>query len=153
MNNINKTALPRMISQAFVLGGRAIFTVQNPQGEYHTFRVSCPKSDLKKDVGSRMYFVSVLAGRDNENSYKYIGVLSKWSGEVVMTYGSRIPADDRRVRVVKWAIDHVWKNKPLPDGYLMRHVGKCACCGRSLTTPESLDRGIGPECWSRVSGG
>lgn len=146
----NTNTLPGMVSQAFVLGGNAIFTVQNPEGEYYTFRVKCPKSDKEKDVASRMYFVSVLAGRDNENSYAYAGMLNKWSGEVTMTKASKFPAADKRVRVVKWALDHVWKQQPLPQGYLMRHVGKCACCGRSLTTPESLDCGIGPECRKRI---
>lgn len=151
--NINTNALPRMISQAFVLGGKAIFTVQNPEGEYYTFRVKCPKMDLKKDVGSRMYFVSVLTGRDNESSYSYAGLLNKWSGEVTLTKGSKFSAADKRVRVIKWAISHIWHSQPLPQGYVIRHEGKCACCGRTLTTPDSLDRGIGPECWSRVCGG
>jgi len=26
----------------------------------------------------------------------------------------------------------------------------CACCGRGLTDPEAIERGIGPECWSRI---
>jgi hypothetical protein len=26
-------------------------------------------------------------------------------------------------------------------------AGICACCGRALTDPISLERGIGPECW------
>lgn len=30
--------------------------------------------------------------------------------------------------------------------------GACAICGRKLTTPESIDRGIGPECWGKVGG-
>jgi hypothetical protein len=34
-----------------------------------------------------------------------------------------------------------------------RGVGKqthCYCCHRVLTDPESIDRGIGPECWEHV---
>lgn len=27
-----------------------------------------------------------------------------------------------------------------------KHTGSCACCGRELTNPESIDRGIGPVC-------
>ncbi|ATQ66888.1 MULTISPECIES: DUF6011 domain-containing protein [Methylosinus] len=26
----------------------------------------------------------------------------------------------------------------------------CVCCGRALTDPETIERGIGPECWSHV---
>lgn len=28
-----------------------------------------------------------------------------------------------------------------------RLIGKCGCCGRWLTDPESKMRGIGPDCW------
>lgn len=34
------------------------------------------------------------------------------------------------------------------DGY-GRRTGNCACCGRSLTAAESVDRGIGPICAER----
>jgi hypothetical protein len=27
-------------------------------------------------------------------------------------------------------------------------TGTCACCGRMLTDPVSVERGIGPECWA-----
>jgi hypothetical protein len=27
------------------------------------------------------------------------------------------------------------------------HEGRCGRCGRALTVPESVERGIGPECW------
>ena len=30
-----------------------------------------------------------------------------------------------------------------------RRTGRCACCGRLLTDPESIDRGIGPVCATR----
>lgn len=28
----------------------------------------------------------------------------------------------------------------------------CQKCGKKLTDPESMRRGYGPECWSRISG-
>ena len=31
-----------------------------------------------------------------------------------------------------------------------KQIGRCGKCGRTLTDPESIDRGIGPECWSRM---
>lgn len=32
-----------------------------------------------------------------------------------------------------------------------KQIGRCGKCGRTLTDPESIERGIGPECWSRMS--
>lgn len=31
-----------------------------------------------------------------------------------------------------------------------RETGICACCGRELTLPESVARGVGPICYSRL---
>jgi hypothetical protein len=36
-----------------------------------------------------------------------------------------------------------------PDAEVM-HEGRCACCGRPLTVPESIERGIGPDCWEKM---
>lgn len=34
----------------------------------------------------------------------------------------------------------------------LRHAKRCLRCGRTLTDPESISRGIGPDCWDRVKG-
>lgn len=42
-----------------------------------------------------------------------------------------------------------------PLGELSRRgkdLGWCACCGRPLSNQESVDRGIGPDCWKRLHG-
>ena len=31
-----------------------------------------------------------------------------------------------------------------------KNVGTCACCGKALSNDESVQRGIGPECWSKL---
>ena len=31
-------------------------------------------------------------------------------------------------------------------------TGICGCCGRMLTDPVSVNRGVGPTCWSRMGG-
>jgi hypothetical protein len=140
---------PRSVSRAFVLGGRAIFTVENGKGEYITYKVSVTKKDLKKSVEQRPHFLSVMTGRDNENSYTYAGLVRWMSGEFVATYASKYHKASREIVIFEWAMRHVWNNLPLPVGYHIRHAGKCGCCGRTLTTPESIERGIGPECWKR----
>lgn len=32
----------------------------------------------------------------------------------------------------------------------LRLMTSCAVCGRTLTVPRSVHRGIGPVCWSRM---
>lgn len=33
-----------------------------------------------------------------------------------------------------------------------KQFGVCGVCGRELTNPESIERGIGPVCWGRIGG-
>lgn len=126
----------------FVLGGQAIFTVNNPVGEYYTYRVE----RVERDNQSPIYFVSVLTGQDNVSDYTYVGVLDTNEGKVVLTRASRYNAETRLYRVINWAIGLIWSDRDLPAGYEIRHMGKCAACGRPLTTPASLECGFGPVC-------
>ncbi len=128
-----------MLNKNFILGGNATFTVQNPSGKYYTFKVRQPKSDMP-------HFLSLLTGPDNENSFTYVGVVKADLGQVFLTGKSKLANDSLPVKVARFALRCVWGQQVLPEGYQIRHEGKCGCCGRTLTTPESLDRGIGPEC-------
>ena len=41
---------------------------------------------------------------------------------------------------------------PLAQMIAGAHVtGNCAICGRGLTDPISLERGIGPECYGKIA--
>lgn len=131
-----------MLNKNFFIGGNATFTVQNAAGEYYTYKVRQPKADMP-------HFASLLTGPDNENSFTYLGIVNPQTAEVRLTAKSKMNADSKPVKVIAWALRQVWAGKELPQGYQIRHEGKCGCCGRTLTTPESLDRGIGPECAKR----
>ena len=70
---------------------------------------------------------------------------------VKLTNKSRRNEDSPDVKIIRFLLGHVATDMMLPNA-TVRHMGKCGCCGRALTVPESLDRGIGPECWSRICG-
>ncbi len=100
-----------------------------------------------------------MTGTDNENHYSYVGKVNRsaWTerasgkvhsaGSVDLTKGSKFAEGSQQVIRGRWLIDHIVNGKQIPDHLEIRHSGKCGRCGRTLTTPESLDRGIGPECW------
>ena len=129
----------------FFTGGNATFTVDNGQGVHYTFKIRQPK-------GCDKHFVSLLTGPCNETSYTYLGIVDTITGEVRLTAKSKYKDDTTPVKVIRWALKHAFTDKLLPDGYTLKHAGKCGCCGRTLTEPTSLLRGIGPECWSRIAG-
>ena len=130
------------LTKNFFIGGNSTFTVQNNKGEHYTFKVRQPKPEMP-------HFISLMTGPDNENSFSYMGIVIPTTGAVVLTKKSKLTVDSVPVKVAQWALGKVWSNTDLPEGYAIRHEGKCGCCGRKLTTPDSLDRGIGPECAKR----
>lgn len=133
------------ISRAFVLAGRAIFTVSNETtGERYTFRIGA--KPRRENPAEKTYFVSLLAGSDNTSDYRYIGILDPATLEVRITGRSTYRADSKPVKVVAWALRHVGASRPFPAGYALRHAGRCGHCGRLLTVPESIDSGFGPIC-------
>ena len=128
---------------AFLFGGNAIFTVQNTAtGNRFTFKVRQPKPDAP-------HFVSVMTGSDNESSYEFLGTIFNRA-----TYrpGSR----SKIAQDAPSAVAFAWFFKKLVSASVpaivhICHCGRCGRCGRLLTTPESIDLGIGPECAKQMA--
>lgn len=127
-----------MITREFILAGNAVFTVSNPQGVHYTFRVA-----------GTAHFAAVLTGSDNERSYTYAGVVRDIDGKLVRTGDSKIDSQAESWKVLAWALRRIWEQGGIPQGYEIRHAGKCGRCGRMLTTPESIESGLGPTCRSK----
>jgi hypothetical protein len=140
-------------ARTFLLAGRAIFTVSNPAGERYTFRID--KMDAKKarDPQNLPYFAKFLTGSDNENDYSYLGLLL--TGETLSVRATaKSPAnaatEHKPFRVLGWALQVLTGGRELPAGYKIQHEGRCGRCGRTLTVPESIEAGIGPECATKM---
>ena len=140
------------LDRNFFMGGNATFTVDNGKGTHYTFKIRQPKKANPRFTGSAPHFVSLLTGPDNINNYSYLGMVNAETGSVKLTRASKMNDDSTPVKVLRWALNHALGDRLLPAGYAIHHEGKCGCCGRALTVPESIKRGIGPECWSKLSG-
>ena len=136
-----------MLSKEFILAGKAIFTVSNDKGEHYTFRIT--KKERNDDKG-HIWFAALLTGPDNTSCYTYMGTVNHISGIPHTTQKSQFSKNSKPFLVLRWALGIVWGRNKLPEGYGLHHMGKCARCARPLTTPESIERGIGPECWSKM---
>lgn len=132
-----------MLEPQFFTAGKAIFTVDNGKGDHYTYRVD---RTPPKDNYPEAWLVKLLTGPNNTRDYTYLGKLNPTTGQVTLTQKSRYQADTTPVRVVQWALNRVWEAKNLPEGYQIRHEGRCGRCGAPLTNPKSLDTGLGPEC-------
>jgi Family of unknown function (DUF6011) len=127
----------------FIFGGKAIVTFKNREtGNRYTYRISASKD-------SKIFFVGVLYGADNESAYAYLGIVDPISKNFSQTKASKIKADDTRVKVFKYVLHHIVKGN-LPEVIELWHEGRCGRCGRLLTVPESIEAGFGPECITRL---
>ena len=149
-HDMNNTTIE--LEKNFFTGGNATFTVESPKGIHYTFKVRQPKKQNPQFTGPAPHFVSLLNGPDNQNSYVYLGMMDSRTGMVKLTKASRMNDESTPVKVARWALKHAFGDRTLPEGYAIHHEGKCGCCGRPLTVPESIKRGIGPECWSKMGG-
>lgn len=127
----------------FLAGGRAKFTASG-NGRHYTFQVKKPKN---KDV----YFVSLLSGPDNQNSYTYMGVYNPQRQALYLTAKSAYAKDSIPVRTFRWVLKVLDGTGQIPDGYNIEHSGRCGRCNRELTEPESLATGLGPVCRQKAA--
>lgn len=151
-----------MLTKSFFspVSGPCIFTLCIPSqfsqakgcGDHYTYRLV-----RKEAVGSypEAYFISLLTGPDNESDYTYLGMLDHASGAVRITKASKYARDSWPVCLLERALSRVWIGDTAAiraAGFDLRHEGRCGRCGRTLTTPESLERGIGPDCFAAICG-
>lgn len=126
----------------YVFAGNAVFTiVSTATGNRFTYKVRKQANDT--------YLISLLTGDDNMSAYTRIAryyTKSKIDGKpFVYLFSENREAPSRKA--IMYFFYHL--DNPLYYGIKFYHEGRCGCCGRRLTTPESIERGIGPECWHK----
>ena len=128
----------------FVFGGNATVTLLSAKSEKHfTFKVKV----AKKDDETAPFFVSVLSGADNYSNYSYVGVITGDKKEFKLTQKSKVGADAISYKAFKFFFVNLMKGKIHSD-LKVYHSGKCGRCGRKLTTPTSIERGMGDVCFN-----
>lgn len=117
----------------FLLAGRAKVTlVSKKTGTRFTYKVTKSRDNL--------HFVAVLVGPDNQGDYRYMGSIFDET-RFRSTKGSKVGPDAPSFRAFAWAWEHLDS-----DHFELWHSGSCSRCGRELTNPESIQRGLGPTC-------
>lgn len=139
------SALPFAV---YATAGDAVFTLESQRtGRAYTFQVQAGT-----DPGDP-YWVRLLTGPDNTSDFTYLGLIQRKLGPGCMEFRTTKkspPADSTPVRAFEFSWRH--RTRLAEFGVNFRPSGKCCRCGRPLTTPESIDRGIGPECAARMGG-
>jgi hypothetical protein len=132
-------------AKAFAVAGNAIITLQSLRsGAHFTYKVQLPKdADDSKPVP---YFVKVLtSGCADGGDWVYLGMIRE--GVFQLTKASRRFTETPSFK----AFSFFWLSEELHPELVVRHEGHCGRCGRTLTHPESIDLGIGPECATKLA--
>lgn len=129
-----------------LFGGKSIITFESKKtGKWYTFKIK--QSRRNKDV----YFVSVLRGTDNTNSYTYLGTIFN-KKKFLITNATTFKPDSPAVVAFNWCFNTLLnKKETFNTNITMYHSGHCCRCGRLLTTPQSINAGFGPECISLIN--
>jgi hypothetical protein len=130
----------------FCFGGHAHFTLESKvSGQHYTFEIS-----RKEFGGKEFWFAAVMT---NGDQYTYIGQVVNQTG-IKFTNKSRLTPEATAVKALCWFLRALAVGN-IPDTVTVYHSGRCGCCGRELTDPESVRCGIGPVCrengYSRVA--
>jgi len=138
-------------------GFNGIYTIQNDDtGEYRTFSVRRQKDDARFAPGERI--AALLTGRDNENDYTCFAFVR--SDASLATWKSkRGGAFDHYARMLEKALlifagaESETATAALaygPNKYTVALAKRCYRCNRTLTTPESIRLGYGPDCAEKL---
>jgi len=152
LNDSIYTAITAPLSYAIVAAAEGksdrnrsvTFTIKNTERNTHvTFRVRRPK-------GFKTLLLDAMVGSDNEDGFEYVGSMNRGLWIKGKAGVSNKAATIRSA--IMWSMSRV-KSNSLPSGVVFHHSGDCACCGRTLTNPDSLATGIGPVCSGRLGNG
>jgi Family of unknown function (DUF6011) len=126
-------------AKVFCLAGNATITLESLKTSAHfTYKVR----EKAEEGRATVWFVSLLSGCDNENDYRYMGIIR--DGRFSLTRNSKISCDALSFR----AFDYFWNrvHDEDPAQLVIHHEGRCGRCGRTLTVPSSIQSGLGPDC-------
>lgn len=131
----------------FFFGGEAILTIENPTtGGRFTFRIS---KKVNPD-NSKLWFVSVLTGPNNESDYTFLGTIFD-NGKYYHGKKSSISDSAKSAKSFQWFYSKINNRDSDISMINVYHEGFCARCGRKLTTPESIISGFGPVCINKAA--
>ena len=136
------------VTVRFMLAGHAYVTFQSERtGTRFTYRIA-QGTPRPGDSRPAPHFVAVLTGPDH---YEYLGTIFN---RAAYAHGrkSRIGASALSNVAFTWVWAKLSAGK-MPHDLGVWHEGRCGVCSRRLTTPASIERGLGDVCARRLEGG
>ena len=135
-------------------GGRGQFAVTRPDGKTMYVKVESKAKDLP---GSSKRYTPVSFGEATHVFFSEKGFGTpklgtyyppgRWDGR----FFTDLPPDHPHLEAIDVVIGYV-TGKDLPEGYGITVESRCGLCGHKLEDPESVKRGMGPDCADSPTG-
>lgn len=141
------------MARAFICAGNARVTLVSLRThKRYTYRVRAKDDDQEQRTPPqrKAFFVELLTGRDNENDFKYVGMIR--GDDFFVTRATRHMETADFVRGFRHVFRNLTCRHRIPDDVEVWHENRCGRCNRPLTVPESIRTGFGPECIKLVGG-
>lgn len=138
----------------FITAGNATVTLTSAAtGNHFTFKITQPTKTTERggkvrDFDANIFFVSVLKGDPNNwDDWNSIGFFFADSKVLMQSKKTRAVGNPKpdSFKAFEWTLKQIVAGK-LPEALTIDHSGKCCRCGKTITHPASIARGIGPEC-------
>lgn len=130
----------------YILAGKCIITLKSKKtGVRFTYKIVCKRG--VKPENADIWFVNVLTGPNNNADYTYMGQIKEQKGELNFWRGKDSPIGESAQSYIAW--NYIWnffRKKTDHPQLEIWHEGRCCRCGRRLTDPVSIERGIGSDC-------
>ena len=135
-----------MTTEEYITAGDAVFTLMSTKtNTVRTYRIRQDKNQPER------YFVSYLYGPENTRDYRYLGMFYNDRLTLSLTKASDMTNRNPTFAMMSYFLDVVAGRREWPDTMQFYKSNRCARCARLLTTPESIEKGIGPECATYIS--
>ena len=128
----------------YIHGGHGVVTLQAPGGKHFTYCFKKPHRESNFREGT--LFAYCIEGK---NEYNYVGMYDVKSFR--KTANSEYDEDSEQFKGAQYIIYMSLKDFNTP--MKLYHEGVCCLCGKKLTNPESIERGIGPQCVKTIQVG
>lgn len=121
-----------------------LITIENQKtGQHRTFAIKvCQHGNLE---GKQI--VALLSGQDNESDYQGFGFINE--NGIKVWRSKETPAFKVFAAMIEQYLG-LKQNGFKFESLKFLQSKRCQRCNRTLTTPESIERGIGPECASKI---
>lgn len=126
----------------YISGGKGIVTLQSPTGKHHTYEFRRPNDEdvFPKDT----LFVYTLV---KDFTWMYVGMYSSSYKSFKLTRASRFRSSSPIVKGARYIVKLARNPGSIKEDRMqIYHEGTCSVCGRKLTSPKSIQTGMGPQC-------